>query len=621
MPSVPADPEEGLAGQAEDTTEAARLAQDFVRHVEGAVSELRSAFGGAAERRRSIQGFLLTLLHAPRVRVTMMQAPPHCEEDVSPTEDMETGSCTAGLVQQHLSRLSGGDSPWAARSVVVAAAHRSATWEDVEEMCSNALHPPPVEPHDEGAGRETSAADIVEVAVIVIRKERWPERLLKPMLESILRKQHEHLFEAENRCTAPPEVMAVLCDSGSSERLLMEYKLLDLQCSHICGAAKNLTACSEKDRSDLRAVVACRGTLHMALNRVTSSSMVLLPRRFSERLLVLAALIRVRCDATLLTATPGPWVHSLMQIWLHTMFVLCEIHDEHTLEWRDAASFQEFGFDAATFSGGAFDARGFDALSGHGPGAAERLVGSMARIGLISMQHLPASLSLAEIAPFRSSSHGLRIIGWCSHNSSGEAERAVPGFIPELLDLVGERLLKTYLMTSEHRLVGSASSTHPIVLKWHQIWAVLRQTAVTLFARGGGQREFAVFWYGVWMGVSDLLRNETSSDNRDSSTSTTFSANSVPVLEMANANVVRISHTQEQGASSSVSERGWIAANDEEDQSSGRVNRSDATFDWDTPNFMVPGRRTLKKATGRVASQSEGDDDQSRQDRPPPGQN
>ena len=118
-------------------------------------------------------------------------------------------------------------------------------------------------------------------------------------------------------------VMAVLCDSGSSERLLMEYKLLDLQCSHICGAAKNLTACSEKDRSDLRAVVACRGTLHMALNRVTSSSMVLLPRRFSERLLVLAALIRVRCDATLLTATPGPWVHSLMQIWLHTMFVLC----------------------------------------------------------------------------------------------------------------------------------------------------------------------------------------------------------------------------------------------------------------------------------------------------------
>ena len=122
MPSVPADPEEGLAGQAEDTTEAARLAQDFVRHVEGAVSELRSAFGGAAERRRSIQGFLLTLLHAPRVRVTMMQAPPHCEEDVSPTEDMETGSCTAGLVQQHLSRLSGGDSPWAARSVVVAAA-------------------------------------------------------------------------------------------------------------------------------------------------------------------------------------------------------------------------------------------------------------------------------------------------------------------------------------------------------------------------------------------------------------------------------------------------------------------------------------------------------------------
>ena len=42
-----------------------------------------------------------------------------------------------------------------------------------------------------------------------------------------------------------------------------------------------------------------------------------------------------------------------------------------------------------------------------------------------------------------------------------------------------------------------------------------------------------------------------------------------------------------------MSERGWIAANDEEDQSSERVNRSDATFDWDTPNFMVPGRRDL----------------------------
>jgi len=48
-------------------------------------------------------------------------------------------------------------------------------------------------------------------------------------------------------------------------------------------------------------------------------------------------------------------------------------------------------------------------MSRHGPGAAERLLGSMSRLGFIDMHHLPHAIPLGEIATFRSFSHGMYI--------------------------------------------------------------------------------------------------------------------------------------------------------------------------------------------------------------------
>jgi hypothetical protein len=63
---------------------------------------------------------------------------------------------------------------------------------------------------------------------------------------------------------------------------------------------------SEQDRDELRATMAMWGTLHCAEDRVSKTSGgVLLPARFSERLLVLAAIIRARSDSTSSLATPG----------------------------------------------------------------------------------------------------------------------------------------------------------------------------------------------------------------------------------------------------------------------------------------------------------------------------
>ena len=55
-------------------------------------------------------------------------------------------------------------------------------------------------------------------------------------------------------------------------------------------------------------------------------------------LLVLAALIRARSEASSLLATPGPWIEALIHTWLHEMMKLCSI-DAQTcrVAWLDMA--------------------------------------------------------------------------------------------------------------------------------------------------------------------------------------------------------------------------------------------------------------------------------------------
>ena len=305
------------------------------------------------------------------------------------------------------------------------------------------------------------------------------------MLESILACEDE-------RNTDNPEVMAVLCDE-SDEKLHMECKLLDLQCSHIRSKKMRHAVGSEKDREELHVTTACWGTLHCTPERVTYRGRVFLPKLFSERLLVLAALIRARSDTSSLAATPGPWVHTLMYKWLDITKTLCIIdEDQRMIQWREFDQCTKiFGFDAKQFSdqnGMYFDATTFDSLSGHGPGAAERLVGSMARLGLIDMHYLPDILPLGEIVPFRSCSHGVRIVGWCPQDTveeraegrEGREGRELPGLIPEILELVGFRLLKKHLICPGKRNFRNSTYTDPLITTWHHIWAVFRQIVVTL---------------------------------------------------------------------------------------------------------------------------------------------
>ena len=276
------------------------------------------------------------------------------------------------------------------RKVEVAAVHRSACWDDVEEMRQNSIHMPPAVVGPDGGHRGSRPeAGRTEIAVFMMCEGRWPQRLLRPMLDSII------VDSSSDRKNTHPEAMAIVCDK-STERLQLEIRLLDLQCSHVCSEKANHAIGSERDREKLRNVVDRWGTLHWAGDRGTKSGRVLLPARFSERLLVLSALIRARSDTASLGATPGPWLHQLVQKGVEGMLQLCKINAEMGLvEWLDeAASFAEYGLHAHHFSDPSdpgvvfFDASTFDACLRYGPGAAERLVGSMARLGIISMQVL-----------------------------------------------------------------------------------------------------------------------------------------------------------------------------------------------------------------------------------------
>jgi hypothetical protein len=496
---------------------AAQLAQEFTQRVEHSLQGLHLADGAADARRRRL---LLALLSVPHVRLTMLTAPSQGDDALSPTLARAVGARVDAAVH----KLCGAGSPWSLRRVEVAAPHHSAGWGDIEEMRSNAPRPTPppggrgahenkkgsivglgMSEHAENDGEQTACTD---VAIVMICNGRWPERLLTPLLESFLVHGRQH----ESRL---PEVLAVVCDS-SAQRLSVECKLLDLQCSHICARSKqtNWAGGSEKDREDLRAVVAGFGTLHFVSDRVTAKGgSVLLPARFSERLLVLAALVRARSESCSLLATPGPWIEALVNTWLHEMMKLCVIDAQTcSVAWLDArASRAMYGVDAQQFSGEqvSFDASAFDAMSRYGPGAAERLVGSMSRLGLIDMQHLPSALPMHAVGQFRSFAHGVRIIGSCpqhSQSEDGTVGGELPALLPEILELVGVHLLKKYLLGQ-----GDAQAAiDPFVTTWHHLWAVLRQIVISIFQNSDDSSHqtqiFAAFLRNVYTGVQYLLR-------------------------------------------------------------------------------------------------------------------
>ena len=79
-----------------------------------------------------------------------------------------------------------------------------------------------------------------------------------------------------------------------------------------------------------------------------------MPLRFSERLLVLAALIRAVYDTSYIVATPGPWIETLIEIWLPKLIELCVIDGiTCTVSWLDAQeSYSKFGIHAHQFSDG-----------------------------------------------------------------------------------------------------------------------------------------------------------------------------------------------------------------------------------------------------------------------------
>ena len=315
------------------------------------------------------------LLDVPHVRITIMSVP--ADAVLSPRTDRQQPRAEA-----QIRRVCGASSPWSLRKVEVAAVHRSACWDDVEEMRSNTVALPPalsVQGSVEGAAKPD--ATLTEVAVLMMCDGRWPQRLLRPMLDSIV-------DPSSDTSTKHPEALAVVCDS-SMQRLQMEIRLLDLQCSHVCSEKSNHAIGTARDRESLREVVDRWGTLHCVQDG-TRSGRVLLPARFSERLLVLAALIRAISDNPSAVATPGPWMDNLVHIWLHKMMEACKIDAERgRVQWLDeAASYEAFGLHAEHFSEQSlfFNASEFDALSRHGPGTAERLVSSMSRLGIISMQ-------------------------------------------------------------------------------------------------------------------------------------------------------------------------------------------------------------------------------------------
>jgi hypothetical protein len=316
------------------------------------------------------------LLDVPHVRITIMSVP--ADALLSPRTDSQEPRA-----EDQIRRVCGASSPWSLRKVEVAAVHRSACWDDIEEMRSNSVALPPslsVQGDSECAAKPD--ATLTEVAVLMMCDGRWPQRLLRPMLDSIV------VDPSSATDSKRPEALAVFSDS-SVQRLQMEIRLLDLQCSHVCSKKSNHAIGTERDRESLRGVVERWGTLHCVQDG-TRSGRVLLPARFSERLLVLAALIRAQSDKPSAVATPGPWVDNLVHTWLHKMMEICNIDAERgRVQWLDeASSYAAFGLHAEHFSEQSlfFNAIEFDAMSRHGPGAAERLVSSMSRLGIISMQ-------------------------------------------------------------------------------------------------------------------------------------------------------------------------------------------------------------------------------------------
>jgi len=492
---------------------AAQLAQEFTQRVDHSLDSLRLADGAADARRRRL---LLALLSVTNVRLTMLTVTSKGDDALSPTLARAVGARVDAAVH----KLCGAGSPWSLRRVEVASQwHYSAGWGDIEEMRSNTPRPTPggrdaygnekgkivglgMAEQAENDGEETACTDL---AIVMMCDGRWPERLLTPLLESFLVHGRKH----ESRL---PEVLAVVCDS-SAQRLSVECKLLDLQCSHIRSKQAKWRGGEEKDREDLRAVVAGFGTLHFVSDRVTAKGgSVLLPARFSERLLVLAALVRARSESCSLLATPGPWIETLVHTWLHEMMKLCVIDAQTcSIAWLDArASCAMYGVDAQQFSGEqvSFDASAFDDMSRYGPGAAERLVGSMSRLGLIDMQHLPSALPMHAVGQFRSFAHGVRIIGSCpehSQSEGGTVSGELPALLPEILEHIGVHLLKIYLLGQG----DVQAAIDPFVTTWHHIWAVLRQIVISIFQNSDDSSDqtqiFAAFLRNVRTGVQDLL--------------------------------------------------------------------------------------------------------------------
>ena len=89
---------------------------------------------------------------------------------------------------------------------------------------------------------------------------------------------------------------------------------------------------------------------------------------------------------------------------------------------------------------------------------------------------LPNAIPLQQVVPFRSFAHGVRIIGSSPNEFRRDAYGGVeekngvgfPALIPEIIDLVGARLLKTFLV-NERVLYTGSTYTDPFISTWYDI--------------------------------------------------------------------------------------------------------------------------------------------------------
>ena len=111
---------------------------------------------------------------------------------------------------------------------------------------------------------------------------------------------------------------------------------------------------------------------------------------------------------------------------------------------------------------------------------------------------MPDALSLSDITCFRSFAHGIRIVGFCADAAQGERRSGdsvnedngnTAAVLPEILDVVGARLLDRWLLSGAQARKDSSVSDSPqagkgcdlaFVRVWHNIWAVFRQIVVSI---------------------------------------------------------------------------------------------------------------------------------------------